>query len=101
MSSMFEDTGYNSTTFDIGDISNWDVSNVKNIENLFYGINAKIIPNKSWEYIGYTYYKDINAMCIYGYSSKDSDGKAKIVASIDCDTLELTYYDLSAKKTIK
>ena len=35
MSSMFSRTGYNATTFNIGDISNWDTSKVTNMSSMF------------------------------------------------------------------
>ena len=37
MSRMFDDAGSSSTTWSIGDISNWDVSNVTNMSSMFGG----------------------------------------------------------------
>ena len=37
------------------DLSNWDVSNVNNMEDIFYNCNMKIIPN--WYYNWYQYKK--------------------------------------------
>ena len=36
MSSMFNQSGYRATTWSVGDLSNWNVANVTNMNMMFY-----------------------------------------------------------------